>query len=190
MRKFWVYDIEIAENYFEIDLVNPGGEREACYVLNGKHYNTDMLHPLLCNDLMISEGNHLWGDIFLNYIWYHKEIVPSELYELSLEIKNNNVALYSYYMNLGVDSIDLLKITDYIELREAEWKDKLPFKIKGVEVIDYNLHLLCKKITKNYKKELQFRRDMTKACLTPKGKDEFDNFIFYYNVKDWRQSEV
>ena len=184
MRRFWVYDIDVAENYFEINLINPENNRqEVCYVLNGKPYNTGILQPLLCNCLMIGDGNHSYGDIILNYIWYNKEIVPKEIYELSRAINDNSVDDYGYFMNLGIDSIDLSKLSDYEELKE-EWKSKLPFKIKGVDVIAYYLQVMANSLTKRYKTSLQFRRDLTRAALTPKGREEFDNFIFYYNVNE------
>lgn len=191
MRDFWIFDLDVTESYFEVDLINVmTGERKECFILYEKHTNMGTLIPLLSRDLVISVGNHEFGDIILNYIWYQKANVNNkELFELKRAINDKAVTVYGYYKNLGVDSIDLSKLTDYQD-EVDKWKDNLPFKMKGVELTYYFFDQMCERISRNYKKEIQIRHDLGKAALTLKGRNEVLDYIFYKNVKDWTKSEV
>jgi hypothetical protein len=191
MRDFWIYDLEMAESYFEIDLINVmTSERKECFILYEKHTNMDTLVPLLSRDLMIGVGNHNHADIFLNYIWYNKaNVTNKELFGLKKAIDDKAISVYDYYRNLGVDTIDLSKLTDYLYEVDS-WRYNLPFKMKGVELTYYFFDQMCERISRNYKKEFQIRRDLCKASLTSKGMSEVLDYIFYKNVKDRTKSEV
>jgi len=189
MRNMWVYSLEVTDNYFEATLIDPISEREeVCYVLGSDKGNIDLLLKSVSESMFIGEHNHSHDDILLNYIWQNKEVVPSELNALSVDIKKYLLtdaplwrAPFNFYIDLAVCSVDLSLLSDYEEIRRDfdKSQSKFPRPLEGAGITYMLLDQLKDKLTWNYKKAYQYRIDMRRAVRSAEGRDLFNNYIFY-----------